>query len=400
MPRPGKLAAPRPRLRAAALAALCVLALAAAAGDAVAQDVERADQIERLRAIEAALEESRRQQQQLAADAERLAREFTALQTRLIAAAEQVLGMEAEVAAITARLDGLRAEERARAAAVDRQRRGLSGVLASLVHLARQPPLAVAADPARAVDVVHASLLLSAILPELKARASTASADLQAFRAIRGEIDAQRAELAAAGERLEAERAALAVLLDRKAGEREQSQAQQLAARERAARLGAEAADLRDLLGRLEDDAGPIPPPGARSFEEARGRLPLPAQGRVTRSWGEPDAQGLPARGLSLAVVPDAQIVAPFDGRIVFAGPFRSYGQLLIIAHGGGYHSLIAGLSRIDGFVGQWLLAGEPVGRAGEPAGRAGDDDGDSAIYVELRLHGEPINPLPWLAAR
>ena len=89
-----------------------------------------------------------------------------------------------------------------------------------------------------------------------------------------------------------------------------------------------------------------------------------------------------------------AQIVAPYDGRIVFAGPFRRYGQLLIIAHGEGYHTLLAGFASIDGVVGQWLLAGEPVGKMGQQESQRKPE-----LYIELRQNGEPMNPLPWLAA-
>ena len=86
-------------------------------------------------------------------------------------------------------------------------------------------------------------------------------------------------------------------------------------------------------------------------------------------------------------------MVSPYSGTIVFAGPFRSYGQLLIIEHGDGYHSLLAGLSRIDGTVGQWVAAGEPVGAM------APLSVGGPSLYVELRHNGEPVDPLPWLAA-
>lgn len=374
------------------------LAAAPVSAQEPAQDpgAGRQQQIERLRELETALAQSRRQQEELGADAERLAGELADLQGRLIAAAELVLRQEAEIGDITRRLAALQAEERAKAAALQQQREGLSRVLASLAHLSRQPPLVVAAEPAHAVDAVHTSLLLAAVLPALEARAAAVGAELQAVRAIRAEIAAQQAELAAANERLQQERAALAALLDLKAAERVEAQVKQLAARERTARLGAEANDLRDLIGRLEGDGGLLeePPEGVRPFAEARGRLPLPAKGRIVLSYGEEDAQGLPSRGLSLELLESAQVVAPYNGRIVFAGPFRSYGQLLIIAHGEGYHTLIAGLSRIDGFVGQWLLAGEPVGQAGT------GENGISAIYVELRRNGEPINPLPWLAAR
>ncbi|MGY8959212.1 MAG: murein hydrolase activator EnvC family protein, partial [Alphaproteobacteria bacterium] len=87
-------------------------------------------------------------------------------------------------------------------------------------------------------------------------------------------------------------------------------------------------------------------------------------------------------------------VIAPFDGKVVFSGPFRNYGQILIIEHRGGYHTVLAGLSRIDATVGQWLLAGEPVGVL------AARSQGKPTLYVELRHNGQPINPAPWIVAR
>jgi septal ring factor EnvC (AmiA/AmiB activator) len=86
-------------------------------------------------------------------------------------------------------------------------------------------------------------------------------------------------------------------------------------------------------------------------------------------------------------------VIAPRDGLIVFAGPFRGLGQLLIIEYQAKYHLLLAGLGRIDKQVGENVLAGEPVGimNASRTAG--------PALYMELRRNGQPINPLPWLAA-
>jgi septal ring factor EnvC (AmiA/AmiB activator) len=91
---------------------------------------------------------------------------------------------------------------------------------------------------------------------------------------------------------------------------------------------------------------------------------------------------------------PGAQVVAHFDGRVVFAGRFRSYGLILIIDHGGGYHTLLAGLARVDIVVNQWLLGGEPIGAMSSTQSRS------TRLYLEIRRRGQPINPLPWLAAQ
>ena len=133
-----------------------------------------------------------------------------------------------------------------------------------------------------------------------------------------------------------------------------------------------------------------------RSFAKARGTMPFPVTGQLAAKYGETSQAagdaGLMAKGITIKSRAGAQVVAPFDGIIAFAGPFRGYGQLLIIEHSEGYHTLLAGMGHIDAAVGQRVLAGEPVGVM--------ENDGAPALYVELRRDGQPINPLPWLADR
>jgi septal ring factor EnvC (AmiA/AmiB activator) len=133
-----------------------------------------------------------------------------------------------------------------------------------------------------------------------------------------------------------------------------------------------------------------------RSFAKARGTMPFPVAGSLTGRYGAAaqtaGEAGLLAKGITIGARAGAQVVAPFDGLIAFAGPFRGYGQLLIIEHSEGYHTLLAGMGHIDARVGQRVLAGEPIGVM--------ENEGAPALYVELRRDGQPINPLPWLADR
>ncbi len=129
----------------------------------------------------------------------------------------------------------------------------------------------------------------------------------------------------------------------------------------------------------------------------------MPGTGEVVRHFGEGEAAGT-AKGLSIRTRPGAQIVAPADGTVMFAGPFKGYGQILIIDHGGGYHSLLAGIGRIAGAVGQRVVAGEPVGTMASAAASVGGttgtgSDGATSLYLELRRQGQPVNPLPFMAA-
>jgi septal ring factor EnvC (AmiA/AmiB activator) len=109
--------------------------------------------------------------------------------------------------------------------------------------------------------------------------------------------------------------------------------------------------------------------------------------------YGQATETGLTRKGITIETGSGAQVVIPHDGTVVFAGPFKGYGWLLIIEHSEGYHSLLAGLDRIDNVIGQQVLSGEPAGIMGDLK------NGPPLLYVELRRDGQPINPLPWLAA-
>ncbi len=136
-------------------------------------------------------------------------------------------------------------------------------------------------------------------------------------------------------------------------------------------------------------------PDNVRAFPQgdAIPLLIMPVRGQLVLAYGQ---RGTGAdsvsKGISIATRTQAQVVAPYDGQIVYAGEFRGYGQILIIEHGGRYHTLLAGLERIDAVAGQWILAGEPIGIMGSSQERSPE------LYLELRHAGQPVNPLPWLA--
>jgi len=138
------------------------------------------------------------------------------------------------------------------------------------------------------------------------------------------------------------------------------------------------------------------PPPAAIP---SPGQFLLPARGSLAQRYGQPTDAGGSAKGVTIQTRTDAQVIAPYGGRIIYGGRFRGYGQLLIIAHGGGYHSLLAGLDRIDVRVGDAVEAGEPVGQMGTP--RPGPDGGMAPLllYLELRQRGAPVDPMPLLQA-
>jgi septal ring factor EnvC (AmiA/AmiB activator) len=239
---------------------------------------------------------------------------------------------------------------------------------------------------------------------------------------LRADIEARREELTEALHSLKTRRKQLEQTVEEKSRLAAVTEEQRASLAKRNSRLAAEAKDLRDLLELLEN-ARPktlppkppapvargtpterpivlIPPPApprpgsGRTFSSAQGQFILPVRGQIIRTFGQESSGGGSDKGITIETRSDAQVVAPFDGQVAFAGQFRGYGQILIIDHGEGYHTLLVGLSRVDGVEDQWVVAGEPVGLM------AHTDSGKPALYVELRRNGRPINPLPWLTAR
>ncbi|MBC7586381.1 MAG: peptidoglycan DD-metalloendopeptidase family protein, partial [Tardiphaga sp.] len=152
-------------------------------------------------------------------------------------------------------------------------------------------------------------------------------------------------------------------------------------------------------LGALKDSARMSP---AIAFASAKGMFALPVNGIRIRDFGGSDGVGGVEKGISLAARAGAQVTTPCDGWVVYSGPFRSYGQLLILNAGGGYHVLIAGMERISVNIGQFVLTGEPVavmGSTSRVASVLAANASQPVLYIEFRKDGTPIDSGPWWAA-
>jgi septal ring factor EnvC (AmiA/AmiB activator) len=166
----------------------------------------------------------------------------------------------------------------------------------------------------------------------------------------------------------------------------------------RAAREAARS-DSRPALSAFRDPGRLAP---AVTFASLRGQVPIPVNGVKIKDYGAPDGLGGSEKGLSIATRAAAQVTAPSDGWVVYAGPFRSYGQLLILNAGGGYHILLAGMERISVDLGQFVLAGEPVavmGNGSHIASILATGSSQPVLYVEFRKDGLPVDPGPWWAS-
>jgi septal ring factor EnvC (AmiA/AmiB activator) len=378
--------------------------------------------------------EAARIQQKNAADMQaRLKAEIAAigedrgkLNQQLIDISTQVRDVEGRVAETEGRLHTLDGHEQEIRSSLDSRRSEIVEVLAALQRAGRRTPPALLVRPEDALKSLRTAMLLGAVVPELRARAETLAADLGELVTVRKSITAERDRLATDRDKLRNDQTRLAALVDERQKKQVDIEKNIEAEGTRAVALAKQAVDLQGLIVKMEQDvksaakaaaaaqqqAGGKGDPAlmkdpkrtspAIAFASAKGLFKLPVNGRKIRDFGGTDDSGGVEKGISLASRPGAQVTTPCDGWVVYAGPFRSYGQLLILNAGGGYHVLIAGMERISVNIGQFVLTGEPVatmGTTSQVASIFAANASQPVLYVEFRKDGTPIDPGPWWAA-
>ena len=403
----------------AARAFLLVALLATAAADA-----PTADQVQQAERTRAAQLEAQRAAAARAAAAQV---EETRLAQQRVAAAARLRGLEGATADAATRVEALARRRLAAQQLLAARAADLAPLLPLIERVSQYPAETLLAVPMSPDQAVRGVLVLGGITRELEADAAALRAEQAEVAAAQADLDAEAPKLAAAraaqadaeaaldaqiaaarenrhaavdaaavGSRQAAAAAARADTLraaiakieaDRRAAEAQARAEADAATKQHRAAEAAAAQDRQEALAR---PAGP-------GVGAPHGALTSPVAGTVVRGFGEATEAG-PATGLSYQAAPAARVVSPCGGRVVFAGPFRSYGQLLIVDCGGGYLFVLAGFERLDAQVGQALQAAEPVGIMPDWDPRAGASR--PSLYVELRKDGQPVNPAPFLRAK
>ena len=398
--------------------------LAAPAGE----PASKAQRERALKDIEQALAASTESRERLEREIEAIKADRAHLNAALLDAGARARAAEERIGRTEERLQMLTTSESAIRRSLEARRGVIVEVLAALQRMGRRPLPAVLVRPEDMLGAVRTAMLLGAVVPDLRGETEALATDL-------GELVRLKQAIAADSHTLKLEAADLAQEQDRLAAltaarQEQLAEAQQsfTSERERAADLAAQARSLKELIERMEREiasaqrkaaepkratearerfaAAAIRDPARLApkipFSEARGLVPLPVGGDVVRPFGAPDGYGGTTRGISITTRPKAVVSSPADGWVVFAGPFRSFGRLLIINAGSGYYLLLAGMDHISVEVGQFVLAGEPVATMGEtssvsPAAGAIETN-DPVLYVEFRRDGGSIDPGPWWA--
>jgi septal ring factor EnvC (AmiA/AmiB activator) len=407
------------------LVAAALLCLAAAA-PAPKEHITRAqmEQAEKDRAAEQAA------QQQAAARAAAAAAEEQRLADQRIAAAAKLREAEAATEAAATHMDDLQRQRRDAATGLAVQAQAMQPLLPVIERLSLYPAETLLAVPASPEDTLRGVIVLQALARQIQQESVALRRAQTALDAANAAVQAEAPKLAEAETTQQQEAAALDRQIAAAQADRQAADADAEAAASRAADQAARAETLHSMLVTLDDrrraEAASAREEAARAIREKhaaeaeaahereaalsrpsggstlaaaaqpKGQLTAPVAGTVFRSWGDPTDAG-PATGISYHAAPAALVVAPCAGRVEFAAPFRSYGLLMILDCGGGYHAVLAGFEHLDAKIGQYVRPGEPVGAM--PGWQPGAGSSRPSLYVELRHDGQPVNPAPWLKA-
>jgi len=421
-------------------------------GSTSADDARKRLEADRLR-----LEATQRRTKELQADMAAIAAERERINQRLVETAKLIQQSEAQLSLIESRLGEFQAQEKYLRETLEARHGSISALLAAMQRMGRNPPPVMVTRREDALAMVRSAMLLATAFPELREQALALADQLNDLVRVMTSIRTEGEKLRAETTRLNDARVRLSGLQETKRQSLAERQAELAQMRQAAADISKGVSDLSELISKLDKEVaertglgtyeqeiaaadpravarapalpgaslGPAPDPGqdrgpsivlapeqrmamltpgrikpAIPFTEAKGMLPLPAQGRRVLTFNEKTQFGSQSKGIVIQTRHGGQIVSPSDGWIVYAGEFRSYGQLLIVNAGGGYHILLAGLSQIDVQLGQFVLAGEPVGlmstAAKTPQAKA--QDNAPVLYIEFRKDQRPIDPDPWWA--
>ncbi|MGC1584326.1 MAG: murein hydrolase activator EnvC family protein [Rhodomicrobium sp.] len=367
------------------------------------------------------LEQIRAQQEELAKDQRTLATNRARMHARLVETAHALRLSEKRLTEIEETLAQTRAQIKEAREKFDDKSAQMSELFMLLQSMSRQPPPVMFTHSKDALRMIRSGMILAAFYGDVEKLAAQITAEVNRLDAAEKEAELQeqrrkseqsqnsrlkaqidlllmenRQQLEIDSENLENLKSAndinvaglksleeMLPILDAAAAKNGKSKARAGEAK------GGEAPTQLALLqpGRIEPSI---------AFPNSRGLLPMPVQGKLLIKFGQAGADGAASKGVHIETRPGAQVVSPCDGTILYAGPFRSYGQLLIIDPGGGYHVVIAGMDRIEVTQGQTILIGEPIATMGaEP--RSGEKTAARPIlYVEFRRDQQSIDPAPW----
>lgn len=406
------------------LIAYCAL-LAMLPAFAVASPPKSKNKTETLKAYQERLKSEEREKEELERRAETLNEELAGIKEELVNATTQMRLNEEEIRNLEQNLQELEARQELIRGNLHKDRSSLSRLIVALERLRRVPPEAMLAKPDTPYETAQSAMLMAEIAGRIHKEALALKEKLTELEDVTRQKEERKNTLVKNTETLQGQYEEIALMV-KKREEIYKETNHDIAAREsEIQRLSLQSRNLEDLIVRLEEDRkhqekkqrerekqeqeeerirlaalqtqkNLVPPPQKKPPKApAPHPLPtglspsqLPISGIIRVRYHENDERGAVSNGLTMEGRPGALVLAPIGGKIQFAGAFKKYGNLIIIEHAKGYHSLVAGLDKINAVVGQNVSSGEPVGVL--PNANAG---AKPRLYYELRHKGQPVNP-------
>jgi murein hydrolase activator len=376
----------------------------------------------KLGTVEQSLQDSIAKQSSIAADIDAAVKAQNDISDQLIALAKTLQDQEQVMARADQRVQKLESEAIIIRSDLAAKQDVLSELLAGLQRLQENPPPALVVDPHDVLQALRGAMMFGAVVPDMRAQAEELQGQLQRLADIRIETETEKKNQNAAIAAVQASQVELKALQLQKKQFALTAGKDLASEKQRSLELADQAKTLKQLLASLEaeqialekqktaeakarEDAEKLKIAESQRplmvFSMSKGKLAYPVQGDILKQYGEDNGLGRPLDGIAVATQAGLNVTSPIDGKVEFAGPFRSYGQLLILNAGEGYLVLLAGMKQITVEIGQSVRAGEPVGSMGDGPSSVAligglADIARPVLYVEFRKESEPVDPSPW----
>lgn len=356
-----------------------------------------------LAAIEEKVKAEKERQDNLRKEAEKLESGMKGLKTNLINATLTVQKQERALQGIQEQLDDLQTQKTTMEDGLDKQKLSLANLIVAMERIRRLPPETLIARPDAPLETAQAATIMGSVMPEINKRAEALKTKLETLSKIENDLNERKAELEDKTEKLKTDKEKMDALVAERAQTLKSTQSKVAAKDVEIASLTKEAKDFRDLIQKIERKKREEAKQAKKKrkifndedFKEDKDSSPkgafttlaagrAPVSGIVKTGYGDTDDIGATSKGLTYQSRAGSVVVAPLAGAVRYAGNFRNYGKIILIEHKNKFHSLIAGLGKLDTFVGQRVDAGEPIGTLPNDTGR---------LYYELRYQGDPVNP-------
>ncbi|MBL95727.1 MAG: hypothetical protein CMF70_10540 [Magnetovibrio sp.] len=360
--------------------------------------------LQELKAIEQNIARGIKNRSSLSKRKEALEEEAKKLRHKLVSTVSAIRKNQKQIKLARRDLEKLNYSQQNSLLELESDRNRFEYLFVALYRLAKIPPEASIALPSSPIDSVRSSLLLRTSLGHIKERANFLANTLKTLSKRKEEIAHKKNKIKLLLSSLDKQKRHFSALLSRKEILKRRTDSRIFQENERLSLLAKKAKTLKDLLKELTSKKRFTVSKNTKKSRKrnatwskvqpvaaAKGKFLFPVVGKLTSRFGQKNNSGIIQKGITIETEPRSPVIATYHGRVVFTGEFRGYGLLLIIEHGDGYHSLLAGMEKITVDPGATLTIGDPVGIMAKLNSKK------PSLYAEFRKNGQPINLVPWL---